>query len=292
MNDLAAPAPDAHPGNADQAAYWNDRAAITWTAMQERLDANFTPITAAALAAAAPQHGERVLDIGCGCGETVLELARAVGPSGRVTGADISVPMLERARARAAEAGLTNTELLVADAQTHAFAPGAADLLFSRFGVMFFADPPAAFANLRRAMRPGGRLLFACWRPMTENSWFTVPLEAARHLLPPQPPADPLAPGPFAFADPDRVRGVLADAGWQAIGIARHDAAMRIAGPGEIAPATEFATRVGILARLLAEESEEVRAAVREVVAAALAPHDGPGGVVLGGSVWLVSATA
>jgi hypothetical protein len=119
-----------------------------------------------------------------------------------------------------------------------------------------------------------------------------VPLEAARPKLPPQPPADPLAPGPFAFADPDRVRGILANAGWQAIGVARHDAAMRIAGPGEIEAATEFCTRVGILARLLAEEGEELRAAVREVVAAALAPHDGPEGVVLGGAVWLVSATA
>jgi SAM-dependent methyltransferase len=283
---------DAPAGNADQVAYWNDKAGETWTTFQERIDAVFTPLTQAAIAAAAPAPGEHVIDIGCGCGATVLELARRVTPGGTVLGADISLPMLARATERVARAGLTNVELIVADAQTHAFPPAATDLLFSRFGVMFFADPAAAFANLRLAMREGGRLAFVCWRPMAENTWFSVPLDAARALLPPQPPPDPQAPGPFAFAEPGRIRDILGAAGWSEIDITPANAAMPIAGPGELPRAVEFATRVGILARLLAEADHATREAVREAVAQALRPHDGPEGIVLGGAVWIVSAKA
>jgi SAM-dependent methyltransferase len=281
--------------NAAQIAYWNDRAAVTWTAMQDRLDAMFTPLTALALDAAAPAPGERVVDVGCGCGATVLELARRVGPSdggsgGGVLGVDVSGPMAARARDRIAAAGLGTAQVLVSDASTHVFEPGHADLLFSRFGVMFFADPPAAFANLRRAMRVGGRLLFACWRPLTENPWFLVPAQAAAHLLPPAPPMDPDAPGPFAFANPDRVKAILTTAGWVDVELTRQDVPMCLAGPGQIAEAADFATRVGGLARALAEASPELKASVAQAIAAALPRYDGPDGVCLSGSIWLVSA--
>lgn len=277
-------------GNAAQIAYWNDRAAVTWTAFQDRIDAVFAPLTAIALDEAAPAEGERALDIGCGA--TVLELARRVGPAGHVLGLDVSEPMSARARERIAAAGLGNAEVLVSDASATAFPRGDADLLFSRFGVMFFADPAAAFANLRRAMRPDGRLLCAAWRPMAENSWFSVPLEAARFLLPPQPPPEPDAPGPFAFADAGRVRRILAEAGWQRVGIEPYDVPMRLAGPGQIENATEFATRVGPLARALAEVEPELRSRVRQAVADALGGYDGPNGVSLSGSIWIVSARA
>jgi SAM-dependent methyltransferase len=294
MPDPAAPSP---PDTADQAAYWNGKAGETWTALQERIDAVFAPLTAAALDAAAPTANERVLDIGCGCGATVLALAHRVGPGGQVLGLDVSEPMAARARERIAAAGLANAAVRVADAAAHDFAgSGGADLLFSRFGVMFFADPAAAFRNLRRALRPGGRLLFAVWRPMAENGWFTVPLDAGRPLLPPQPPPEPGAlpyvPGPFAFADPDRVRGILAEAGWQDVALAPRDVPMRIAPPGQVDAAAEFATRVGVLARALADADPALRARVRQAVADALRPHDGPDGVVLSGAIWLVSARA
>ena len=284
-----------HPasqGNADQVTYWNDKAGATWTALQERLDALFAPLTQAAMAAAAPRPGEHAIDIGCGCGATVLELARHAGPGGHVLGIDVSEPMAARARARIAEAGLGNAEVAVFDAAAHAFPAGDADLLFSRFGVMFFADPVAAFANLRKAMRPGGRLLFAAWRPLADNPWFAVPLQAGGPLLPPQPPTSPDAPGPFAFADAGRVRRILGEAGWHGVGAVRQDAPMRFAGPGQIEEATEFATRVGPLARALAEAGDDVRARVREAVSQALHPYDGPDGIALPGSVWLVSAQA
>lgn len=163
-------------------------------------------------------------------------------------------------------------------------------MVFSRFGVMFFSEPIPSFATLRRAARSGGRLLFAAWRPMTDNSWFAVPLEAAHGHLQPQSVSEPDAPGPFAFADADRVRLILTEAGWRDIALERHDVPMRLAGPGDLDAATEFTTRVGPLSRVLAEADPDLRPRVRRDVAEALRVWDGPDGVVLGGSIWLVSA--
>jgi SAM-dependent methyltransferase len=200
--------------------------------------------------------------------------------------------MADRARQRIAAEGFTQAEVVVSDASAHDLSGVRADLLFSRFGVMFFADPTAAFTNLRRAMRPGGRLLFACWRPLADNPWFRLPLEATRDLLPPQPPQDPHAPGPYAFADADRVGRILRDAGWHDVGAVRHDVPMRLAGPGETDTATAFATRVGPLGRLLAEVEPAVADRARHAVKEVLRAHDGPEGIVLGGSIWLISAKA
>jgi len=279
-------------GNATQIAYWNDKAAVTWTAFQERLDALFAPLTAIALDAAAAAPGEGSIDVGCGCGATVLELARRVGASGHVRGLDVSEPMAARARERIAAAGLTNAKLLVSDAATCVLPQADTDLLFSRFGVMFFADPTAAFANLRRPIRPGGRLLFAAWRGLADNPWFTLPLQATQALLPPEPPADPNAPGPLAFADAERVRGILTAAGWRDVAAVRHDLPMRLAGPGQLDEAAEFATRLGPLARVLADADAELQGRARQAVLEALRSHDGPEGVCLGASIWLVSARA
>ena len=277
-------------GNAAQIAYWNDRAAVTWTAFQERLDAQLEPIAALALDAAAPAPGERAIDIGCGCGATLLALAERLRPSGDVVGLDISEPMAARARQRIDAAGLTNARVIISDAATHSFADRRADLLFSRFGVMFFADPVAAFANLRAAMRPNGRLLFAAWRPLADNPWFSVPLEAARPLLPPQPPPDPEAPGPFALADQPRTLGIFAAAGWKDVTLARHDVPLPIAAAGQIQSAAEFATQFGALGRILTEQAPETRPRVQDAVAAALTSYDSPVGIVLPGSIWLISA--
>jgi SAM-dependent methyltransferase len=278
--------------NAAQIAYWNDRAAVTWTSLQERLDALFTPLTALALDAAAPAPGQHVIDIGCGCGATVLALAERVGPTGQVLGLDISEPMAARARERIAGAGMTNARVVVSDAASHALPPDSADLLFSRFGVMFFADPVAAFANLRGMMRPDGRLLCAVWRPLADNPWFRVPLEAARTLVPPQPASDPDGPGPFAFARQDRTLGIFAAAGWRDVTMTPHDVPMRFAGSRQIEQATDLATRVGALARILSEESPETRTRVRNAVAKALTAYDSSDGISLSGSIWLIAARA
>lgn len=277
--------------NAAQIEYWNSQSCVGWLTEQERLDALLAPLTEAALALAAPRLGERAVDVGCGAGATVLALARAVGPEGRVLGLDVAERLVARARERIAEAGFAHASVELADAALRPFAPEA-DLLFSRFGVMFFADPVAAFANLRRALRPGGRMAFVAWRPLAENPWFRLPVEAARGHLPPStdPPPEPGAPGPFAFDDPARVRGILDRAGWRGVEIAPHDPTMRLAPPGGAAEAARGAAAVGPLARALAGAGEEQRRRAVDAVAEALRAHDGPGGVALPGAVWLVSA--
>ncbi|MBD0271483.1 MAG: methyltransferase domain-containing protein [Acetobacteraceae bacterium] len=279
--------------NAAQVAYWNSPVSAGWLAEQERFDALFAPLTEAALDLAAPLPGERAVDVGCGCGATVLTLARRVGPGGGVLGLDVSERLVGRARERIAEAGLgAVARVELADAALRPFAPEA-DLLFSRFGVMFFADPVAAFANLRRASRPdGGRMVFAAWRPLAENPWFSIPLRAARArvALPEEAPPEPGAPGPFAFDDAERVRGILDAAGWRGVEIVPHDTVLRLAGPGQVEEAARGAARVGPLARALAGAGEEVRRAAETAAAEALRPFDGPEGVSMPGAVWFVSA--
>lgn len=274
--------------NADQIAYWNNAAGETWAALQDRLDRQIELLGLRAIEAGAPQPGERVLDIGCGCGQTSFELARRVGPTGQVLGADISAPMLEVARERAAQATGAQVSFLQADAQTHAFPKGGFDLAFSRFGVMFFDDPAAAFRNIGAALRPGGRLAFVCWRPMLENAWMATPLFAALPLLPPLPPPDPTAPGPFAFADPDRVQAILGEAGFEAIDIQAHDQPI---GGNDLDETVAMALKVGPLGAVLREHPhlrDKVVGAIRE----ALAPHVTPDGVMLPSATWIVTARA
>jgi SAM-dependent methyltransferase len=277
-----------------QGAYWNDQTATHWAAMQDRTDAIFAPLTRIGIAAAAPRPAERALDIGCGCGATLLALAEQVGPPGDVLGVDISRPMSLRAEQRLAAAGVTNAKLLVADAGTYPFEPAGYDLLFSRLGVMFFPEPVAALSNLRRATRPGGRIAWIVWRAVVENPFHAVPLQAALPLLPPAPAADPFAPGPLAFADADRVRFLLNASGWRHAELTRHDVPLCLAAGNDIAAAAEAATWMGPLARRLAAQGHapELDAAVRRAVAEALRPYICPDGVLLTGSIWLISAEA
>ena len=172
--------------------------------------------------------GKTVLDIGCGCGHTSLSLAHRVGAQGAITGIDTSAPMLSLARTPAehrAEPGAA-IEFVEADAQTHAIQRDSFDAVFSRFGVMFFEDPVAAFSNIRTALRPNGRLGFCCWQPRAVNPFMTVPAQAALELLPPPPEMPPRAPGPFAFAEPDYIHSILSRSGFSDISItplSRHD---------------------------------------------------------------------
>jgi SAM-dependent methyltransferase len=276
--------------NAQQVEYWNSAAAQTWVKLQTRLDQLFHPLTQVALEHTAPRPGDRVIDIGCGCGATVLELARRVGPGGHVLGVDLSGPMLDLARKRAAEAGFTQTTLVQTDMSTYGFAPQDFDLAFSRFGVMFFADPVAAFANLRGALQPSGRLVFVCFRPLAENAWIREPLAAAQHLLPPSPLPGPEEPGQFAFADPERVRRILLEAGFRDIVFTKHDPVMQLAGPGGAMQAAELASQIGPIARALIDAPESLRTAVRDALVAAFRRHDGPDGIALPGANWIVAA--
>lgn len=273
--------------NAQQSIYWNESAGPTWADLHAPLDNQLAPLGRAAMAALALRAGERVLDVGCGSGQTTFELARAVAPDGEVVGVDISRTLLDVARRR--REGAPGLHFVEADAQTYPFEAGHFDAVFSRFGVMFFADPAAAFANLRRALKPGGRLAFVCWRPPAENPIMSLPMAAAlAHIDNPSPPPEPGAPGPFAFADPERVKTILAAGGFHDVAVTAHDEDI---GAGDLETTLSLALKVGPLGALLRENPGQRDAAVA-AVRAALAPHDGPNGVRLGSATWIVTATA
>jgi SAM-dependent methyltransferase len=255
-----------------------------WAEIRELLELQLAPLGRRALQALAPNAGESVLDIGCGGGTTALDLARAVAPGGTVMGVDLSAAVL--AFAKQAAKGCKRVRFVQADAQVFPFEPASFDAAFSRFGVMFFADPVAAFMNIRRALKPGGRLALVCWRALEENALDILPLKAASVHLPPQPAHDPEAPGPFAFANPVRVRGILERAGFTEIGIVAHD---ELVGSGDLASMLAVCSRVGALGKIL-RENPELRAAAVPAVRSALAAHDGPEGVRLNAATWIVTA--
>ncbi len=273
--------------NAEQITYWNEQGGPRWVKLQEDLDRQLASFGHVVMDRLAIGTGERVLDVGCGCGETALELGRRVGATGSVLGVDISAVMLERARERGA--GAPNVRFVVADAQTHAFPPASFDVVFSRFGVMFFQDPRAAFANLQAALAPGGRLGFHCWKALPENSWMTVPLFAALQHVPPPTPPPPDAPGPFAFADPERVRGILESAGFAEIGFEARNEAMGV-GSGSLDEAADFALQMGPASIAIREATPETIAKVRASVREALAPYQTADGVRLATASWVVTA--
>ncbi len=270
--------------NTQQIEYWNGPAGERWAALQERIDFGLNAITDGLIEFANPQEGERALDIGCGCGTTTLILAMKL--AGSVAGVDISVPMLNVARARA-QAQNADIPFVQGDASVHDFQP-VFDLVFSRFGVMFFADPVLAFSNIRRAIAPRGRLVFACWRSLSENVWATAPFEAARAFLPAQETPDPHAPGPFAFADGDRLKSILSRAGLRAVTIEKFNGTMNMGQTAEAA--AEYSLDIGPLARASAELAETTRSRIKETVARTLAAYATPSGVTPAAACWFVRA--
>lgn len=276
--------------NADQVAYWNGPGGRHWVNRQQTQDVVLAPISAAVIARAAVQPGERVVDIGCGCGATAIELGRLVGAPGRVLGLDVSAPMLARAAERLPPE--LPVELIQADATTYPFAPGGFDLLFSRFGVMFFAEPARSFANLRRALRPGGRLAFVCWRAPRKNPWMMLPLHAAYEHVPPLPQLGPEDPGPFSFADAERVRRILDAAGFRSIGLEPFNLALDIAYGGGLDAAVAGALEIGPTSRAIEGQPPKILAAVAASIRQALAPYLRGATVPLAAAAWLVTAAS
>lgn len=270
----------------DMSAYW-DRAGKVWVEQQTLLDRLYAPIARRVVDAVDPRAGEAVLDVGCGSGATTFEAAWRTGPEGSAVGVDISGALVELARRRAGEAGLEGVDFVLADAQTHGFKPEF-DAIVSRFGVMFFPDPVAAFANLRGALKPGGRLAFVSWRSPEDNAITQVPLQAAAPFLPVVPAFEKDAPGRFGFADPERVRRILGEAGWKKIEIAPLDEPT----PVSFEELLTMSLRVGPLNPILAGQDEGVREKVREAVTAALEPYVKDGRAEMNSACWLVTAEA
>ena len=273
--------------NQQQIEYWNGPVGERWVGLQETIDASLAEITKSLLPFAAAKPGERVLEIGCGCGTATLALAKTVEPDGSVLAVDISRPMLGLARERA-KAANARIEFAEGDAAQAVFKPEF-DLVFSRFGVMFFADPVAAFANIRTALTKTGRLAFVCWRSLPENFWAYTPLMAARPFLPPMDAPDPHAPGPFAFADGDRLHRILASAGFNAITIEKLDTTMAMGATVEEAAAESMS--IGPVSRATAGVDDATRDKIRAALAEAFAKYKMPEGVMLPAACWLVRAS-
>ena len=276
--------------NSEQIAEWNGALGERWVAMRQEIERFVVPFGNAALRGAAPQSGERAIDIGCGCGDTAIEIARMVGAAGAVLGIDVSQPMLAVARSRGALANCAHLTFRDADASEAAL-PSNTDLLFSRFGVMFFSQPAAAFSHLRKSLLAGGRCVFVCWRAPRDNPWAMTPLSAARAAMGITPaPADPDAPGPFAFADEQRLRTILSGAGFGNVDVQRFDAAIFLGATPR--SAAESVVQVGPVSRLVREVGAEHLPIILDAVERALAPLAAPdGGVSLNGSTWIASAT-
>jgi SAM-dependent methyltransferase len=278
--------------NAREVAYWNSPATRSWAEHNEPIDRLFVEVTQIALDLAAPQPGERVIDVGCGSGTTVLELAARVGRGGAVLGADIAKQSVQRANERIAAAGLAQAKVVLADASTHQFELNSFDLLFSRFGVMFFSNPAATFANLRKAMKPSGRLTVAVFRTAGENRWAREPVASLGDMVPPQQLPGPEEPGQFSWADPARVRRILETAGFRDVSLTPFDPALRLSGSGGAADAADFAMLVGPVVRATLNASAEQRQAVRGRLVSYFRSVEGPQGVVLPGAIWIVKARA
>jgi len=282
--------PAGHDQNADQIAYWNGPGGQHWADRQQAQDVVLAPVSEVLIDRAHAKAGERIIDVGCGCGATTIAFAQRVGPTGRVMGIDISGPMLARAR-QIAPANLP-VEFVLADATVYPFVPEGFDLLASRFGVMFFAEPALSFANMRKALRPSGRLAFACWREPRDNPFFMAPLQAVYKHVPKLPQLDPEDPGPFSFASEARVHRILGEAGFQGIAMEPCNLSLDIAVERGLDAAVESALEIGPAARALAEQPPELVAAATNSIRQALAPFARGLAVPLPASIWIVTARA
>jgi SAM-dependent methyltransferase len=274
--------------NQEQHARWNGSDGEFWVREQERMDRVLASFLEALLAFAAPTPGSAVMDIGCGCGATTLAVAEIVGPEGHVTAIDVSEPMLTRAKERLS--GYANASFRLGDAGVMPLEDAHADLAISRFGVMFFGHPEAAFANLRTGLAPGGRLRFVSWRPIQENTWMQIPLHAVYEHVPRLPKPGPEDPGPFSFADPERVTRILTVGGFSAPSFTPLDVLIDLAAGGGLEDAVRNSLDTGPARRALEGQPDEIRARAIDSVRRALEPHASPQGVNLTAAAWLVAA--
>jgi ubiquinone/menaquinone biosynthesis C-methylase UbiE len=282
--------PVGHDRNADQIAYWNGPGGQHWTDRQAVQDIVLAPISDILMAQAEPKAGNRIIDVGCGCGATSIALAERVAPAGFVLGVDISAPMLARARQLAPK--VLPLDFVLADATVYPFDPHSFDLLVSRFGVMFFAEPAVSFANLRSALQQEGRVAFACWREPKHNPWMMTPLQAVYEHVPKLPQVGPEDPGPFSFASEERVRRILGEAGYTEIAMQPHDLSLDLAIGHGLDAAVQGALEIGPASRALQDHPEEVRQAARVSIREALAPFATGQSVMLPAAIWIVTARA
>jgi SAM-dependent methyltransferase len=280
--------PQSAPPNTRQAALWNDASGKAWIEMQPILDEVLAPFERLVVDAGYPGEGGNVLDIGCGAGATTLAMARRVGNDGNCVGLDISQPLVALATERTRVEDVANASFEVGDAQAFAFESGHFDAAISRFGVMFFDDPVAAFTNIRKAARHRGKLAFVAWRGPLANDFMTTAARAAAPFPPPAPAPDPDAPGQFAFADGAKVKRILEASGWASIEVEQADVPCRIAQRDLMT----FVTRLGPVGAALREVDRATAEKITTVLPAAFAPFVVDGEARFNAACWLVTALA
>ena len=279
---------DTKPANADQREFWNDIKGELWVELQPRIDPMLAPLGDKAIEALELIPGERVLEIGCGNGTTTLAMAERVGTEGEILAVDLSQPMLNKAAERGKASGYPVT-FLEADAQVYDFPKEHFDAGFSRFGVMFFDDPVAAFSNILSAIRRGGRVAYVCWADREDNPWIRIPAGASKAYLelPPQPADD--EPGMFSMQDEERVRSILTSAGWSDITLERFDTECSLG--EDVVDAARFISQMGPMSEPFALSDEETQYNTLKVIEESLAPYSSSKGVLMGYSTWIVAAT-
>ena len=274
--------------NEEQRRRWDEEEGHHWVEEAEHFDRMLGPYGERVIAALSPEPSEKILDVGCGNGALSLDVAARVGPQGRVLGLDLSGPMLSLAKQRAGERGLGNVSFEKSDVQVHDFAGDKFDGVISRFGVMFFDDPVAAFSNLRGAVRSGGRLAFVCWQDPFQNDWLMVPAATMLEFVPMPEAPQPGTPGPFGLADVDRTRSILSDAAWTDVQVEPVEIHQWLG--SDPAATIEFLSHTEIAKSFLGETDDDTKAKVWEAVEAKLAEHTSDDGVHLTGRAWLVTA--
>jgi len=275
--------------NLDQQEFWNDIKGKLWVDMQPRIDDMMFPFGEKAMSALQPQPGEKILEIGCGTGTMSLALADRVTPSGQVFAADISKPMLQMAISRAKAMSRELITFVEADAQVFSFPKGVFDAVFSRFGVMFFEDPVAAFRNFHDAVRPGGRLTYVCWADRKDNPWIRIPTGASKAFLEIPPPPEDDAPGQFAMEREARVREILGGAGWSDVKLERFDLDHSLG--KDVTDAAGFISQMGPMSGPFSLADNATKKKCLEVIQKALEPYEGANGVSMRFATWVVSAS-
>lgn len=276
--------------NAGMAEFWNGKGGENWLSREARLETSLRPFGQQAMAAGAITAGQRILDIGFGCGDSAIELAGKVGPEGQVHGVDISLAMVDAANKKAVKMDIANVSFECADAQTKAFQLASYDLVFSRFGVMFFDDPIGAFKNIYSALKPGGRLAFICWAPRNQNAWVGLPLQVvAKHLTLPAPPGLE-EPGPFSLSEELRVNSILGAAGFANIAVEPYQIPFVLG--GDVDEALSFLMQLAPSGGAInnAEADQETRARIALDMADLLKSHANNKGVSMGATALLVTA--
>jgi SAM-dependent methyltransferase len=280
--------PQTRLANGDQGSHWNDLAGRTWADLSDMLDRVLEPLKALLMDEISPVDGARILDVGCGAGAVTLASSKVAGPGGSCLGIDISEPLIDAARARAKGLDSAGATFIRGDAQTYPFVPGSFDAIISRFGIMFFDDPTAAFRNLRAAARPGAKLACLAWRSAAENVFMTTAERAAADIVPDFPQRDERGPGQFAFARRDYVQGILEASGWQAIEIRPIDVTCEM-------PRRDlgtYVTRMGPLGAVFHSLDHKAKAEIAPRIEAAFEPFIDDGMVRFTAACWMMTARA